>query len=87
MTLQVALEASTVQTLKEFTLRTGAISFQFQIGTQNEARRGALVAIPLTDSTLTNSQLVLLSRAGRTLPIATLSFMEALVNRLAALPG
>jgi len=30
---------------------------------------------------------VLLSRAGRTLPIATLSFMEALVNRLAALPG
>lgn len=87
MTLQVALEASTVQTLKEFTLRTGAISFQFQIGTQNEARRGALVAIPLTDRTLTNSQLVLLSRAGRTLPIATLSFMEALVNRLAALPG
>jgi len=87
MTLQVALEASTVQTLKEFTLRTGAISFQFQIGTQNEARRGALVAIPLTDRTLTNSQLVLMSRAGRTLPIATLSFMEALVNRLAALPG
>lgn len=87
MTLQVALEASTVQTLKEFTLRTGAISFQFQIGTQNEARRGALVAIPLTDRTLTASQLVLLARAGRTLPIATLSFMEALVNRLAALPG
>ncbi|KLN54928.1 LysR family transcriptional regulator [Variovorax paradoxus] len=85
--LQVALEASTVQTLKEFTRQTGAISFQFQIGTLNEVRRGELVSIPLSDRALAHSQLVLAARAGRMLPIATLSFMETLVNRLAALPG
>ncbi len=84
MTLRVALEASTVQTPEGIhPAHRRHRLFQFQIGTQNEARRGALVAIPLTDRTLTNSQLVLVSRAGRTLPIATLSFMEALVNRLA----
>ncbi|MDM0035238.1 LysR family transcriptional regulator [Variovorax sp. J22P271] len=85
--LQIAVEASTVQALKEFTRQTGAISFQFQIGTQNEVRRGELVAIPLSDRALTHSRLVLAARATRMLPIATLSFVEALVNRLAALPG
>ena len=85
--LQIAVEASTVQALKEFTRQTGAISFQFQIGTQNEVRRGELVAIPLTDRALTHNRLVLASRATRMLPIATLSFVETLVNRLAALPG
>ena len=83
--LQVAVEASTVQTLKEFTRQTGAISFQFQIGTQNEVRRGELLSIPLTDRALSHSRLVLASRANRMLPIATLSFVEALANRLAAL--
>jgi len=83
--LRVALEASTVQTLKEFTRQTGAISFQFQIGTLREARAGELVSIPLADRALGGSQLVLATREGRTLPIASLSFMEALVSRLAAL--
>ncbi|GAA4323540.1 LysR family transcriptional regulator [Pigmentiphaga soli] len=81
--LKVSLEASTVQTLKEFTLQTGAISFQFQIGTLREARRGELVSIPLTDRAFGHSQLVLATRAGRVLPIATMSFLEALVGRLA----
>lgn len=85
MTLNVALEASSVQPLKEFTLQTGALSFQFQIGTLNEVRRGTLVSIPLTDRAFSGGQLVLAVREGRTLPIATLSFMEALVSRLASL--
>lgn len=84
--LKVALEASAVQTLKEFTRQTGAISFQFQIGTLREVRTGELVSIPLTDRSLTSSQLVLATREGRMLPIAALSFQEALVNALAALP-
>ena len=70
MSLRVVLEAS----------------FQFQIGTRSEARRGELVSIPLTDRALLHSQLVLLARNGRMLPIATLSFMETLVNRLGDLP-
>ena len=59
MSLKVALEASTVQMLKEFTRQTGAISFQFQIGTEQDVRKGELVSIPLTDRSLSRSQLVL----------------------------
>lgn len=81
--LNVALEASTVQTLKEFTLQTGAISFQFEIGTRREARRGELVSIPLRDRAFVGSQLVLATRAGRLLPIATMSFLEGLTAQLA----
>jgi DNA-binding transcriptional LysR family regulator len=81
--LNVALEASTVQTLKEFTLQTGAISFQFEIGTRREARRGELVAIPLRDRAFAGSQLVLATRAGRLLPTATMSFLEGLTAQLA----
>jgi DNA-binding transcriptional LysR family regulator len=85
MSLKVALEASTVQMLKEFTRQTGAISFQFQIGTEQDVRKGELVSIPLTDRSLSASQLVLAVRDGRALPVATLSFAQALVARLAAL--
>lgn len=83
--LQQQIEASTVQLLKEFTRQTGAISFQFQIGTLQEVRRGELVSIPLVDPALSRSELVLAVRHGRRLPIATLSFIELLVNRLAEL--
>lgn len=85
LTLKVMLEASTVQMLKEFTLQTGAISFQFQIGTLRELRSGELVSIPLVDRGLTGSRLVLAARNGRMPPIATLSFTEAMVARLAEL--
>jgi len=85
--LQVAIEASTVQTLKEFTRQTGAISFQFEIGTLADTRRGELVAIPLSDRALRQSRLVLAARATRMLPIAALSFVEALVAQLAQPAG
>jgi DNA-binding transcriptional LysR family regulator len=85
--LQVALEASAVQTLKEFTLHTGAISFQFEIGTRREARRGELVSVPMTDRAFAGSQLVLGVRAGRVLPTATTRFLEGLVAELADAPG
>jgi len=81
--LKVALEASTVQALKEFTLHSGAISFQFEIGTRREARRGELVSIPLRDRAFAGSQLVLGTRADRVLPIATMSFLEGLTAQLA----
>ncbi len=77
------IEASTVQLLKEFTRQTGAISFQFEIGTLQEKRRGELVSIPLVDAALGRSELVLAVREGRRLPSATLSFVELLVGRLA----
>lgn len=83
ITLRPMIEASTVQLLKEFTRQTGAISFQFEIGTLQEARRGELVSIPLVDAALGRSELVLAVREGRRLPSATLSFVELLVSRLA----
>ncbi|WP_298932786.1 LysR family transcriptional regulator [uncultured Ramlibacter sp.] len=83
ITLQVALEASSVQTLKEFTLRSGAISFQFEIGTRREARRGELLTLPLRDRAFAGSQLVLATRVGRVLPMATTHFLEGLVAELA----
>lgn len=80
--VQVALEANNVQALKEYTRETGAISFQFQIGTVREVRRGELAAIPLTDPSLSQNRLVLACREGRMLPVAALSFMDSLANRL-----
>ena len=85
LSLRPLVEASTVQLLKEFTRQTGAISFQFQIGTLQEARRGEFVSIPLSDPALGRSELVLAVREGRRLPIATMSFIELLVSRLAEL--
>lgn len=83
ISLKVMLEASSVQTLKEFTRQTGAISFQYRIGTLQEARRGEFVSIPLTDRGLTDGRLVLATRESRMLPIAAMSFVETLVARLA----
>jgi DNA-binding transcriptional LysR family regulator len=86
LTLKAVFEASSVQTLKDFTQLTGAISFQYQIGTLREARRGELRSIPLTDPAFSQSKLVLATREGRMLPIASQAFLEALVNRLGVLP-
>ena len=81
--LQVVLEASTVQSLKEFTRHTGAISFQFQIGTQREVAHGELVALPLSDALFGRSQITLGTRAGRSLPIAATSFLDSLMSWMA----
>ena len=83
LTLRVAIESSTVQLAKEFTVLTGAISFQFKVGTDKEVRSGQLVSIPIIDPGLDHGRLVLASRDGRMPPIATLSFTKALVDELA----
>lgn len=83
LTLNVVFEASTVQALKIYAEETGAICFQFEIGTRRDTRAGHLVALSLTDRELTRSRLVLASRAGRMLPIASLGFAEQLKASLA----
>lgn len=80
--LQVALESSTVQSIKEFSRHSRAISFQYQIGTQREVRSGDLVAVPLSDKSLNQGQLVLACRASRVLPIASQSFAQTLEQAL-----
>ena len=83
ISLQVVLEASTVQSLKEFTRQTDAVSFQYQIGMRREVQRGELVAIPLVDRSLSLTRLVLAARAGRMMPIASQSFANLLEQTLA----
>jgi DNA-binding transcriptional LysR family regulator len=78
LALNIVFEASTVQALKVYAEETGAICFQFEIGTRRDARAGTLVAIPLINRELTRSRLVLASRAGRMLPIASIGFAEQL---------
>lgn len=84
--LRITLEANTVETLKSFALATNAICFQFRIGTAREVKRGDLVSVPLADRELAGGRLVMAVRAGRALPVATVSFAESLKAALAALP-
>ncbi len=82
LALQVTLEAGSIQSLKKFVMETGALSFQFRIGIAAEMREGQLHAVPLMDKSLTKSRLVLASRRGRSLPIASLSFIEMIKSAL-----
>lgn len=83
--LKVVLEASTVQSLKEFTRQTNVVSFQYQIGVRREVQRGELVAIPLVDRSLALTRLVLAGRKGRLMPVASHSFANLLVKTLESL--
>ncbi|MFD1255084.1 HTH-type transcriptional regulator CynR [Devosia equisanguinis] len=85
LTLDVRLKSSTVQSLKTFSRQTGAICFQFEIGTRRDVERGELVAIPLSDPELSRGNLVLGCRTGRKLSLPALSFSEALKQRLGRL--
>lgn len=76
--LKVVFKASTVQTRKEFSHQTDAVSFQCQIGTRLAAQREELVAIPLVDRSLAQTRLVLAVRTGKTLPIASQYFANLL---------
>jgi DNA-binding transcriptional LysR family regulator len=84
ISLNVVLEATSVQVLKEFTLASNAVSFQFEIGIRKEVASGTLVSIPLTDRALSHTKLSIACRSGRTLPIASNSFSQLLETRLTA---
>ena len=86
ISLKVVLQASTVQSLQEFSRQTDAVSFQYQIGTRREVARGDLVAIPLVDRSLAQTRLVLAARSGRMMPIASQSFANLLEQTLNNLP-
>lgn len=80
--LDVRLESNNVQTIKEFTLASNAISFQFQLGTLREVQRGEFVAIPLKDPGLDHRKIVLACRSGRLLPVPVQSFADKIAVAL-----
>lgn len=81
--LNVTLVASSIQSMAAYARQTGAIAFQFEIGTRHEVHNGGLVSLPLTDRSLARARLVLAARKDRALPIAALRFAEVLRAQLA----
>jgi DNA-binding transcriptional LysR family regulator len=84
ISLNVVVEANSVQVLKEFTLASNCVSFQFEIGTRKDVASGTLCSVPLSDRALSNTKLSIAYRSGRTLPIASKSFSQLLEARLTA---
>lgn len=84
--LNPLLVSNSVENLKAYTRRTGAISFQFKAGTVRDVALGELVAVPLVDPLLATGKLVLGVRRGRFLAIAAQTFAASLRQALLALP-
>lgn len=82
LTFEIVLQASSVQAIKAYTIATGAIGFQYEIGTRREVDRGELAVVPLSDVPLAANRLVLACRAGRLPPIASVTFCEHLAQLL-----
>lgn len=85
--LNVVAEAGSVETIKAFARRTDALCFQFEVGTRRDVALRELVSIPLAEREFAGSHLTLGTRTGRTLPIAALTFIEALRAALFAVPA
>jgi DNA-binding transcriptional LysR family regulator len=82
LSFDIVLQASSVQAIKAYTIATGAISFQYEIGTRREVERGELSVVPLSDAPLAGNRLVLACRAGRLPPIAAVTFCEHLAQMM-----
>nr|WP_314623300.1 LysR family transcriptional regulator [uncultured Noviherbaspirillum sp.] len=80
--LRTVAESGSVETIKAFARHGDALCFQFEAGTRRDTALGELVSVPLTDAGLAGSRLQLVARAGRSLPIAALTFAEALKGAL-----
>jgi DNA-binding transcriptional LysR family regulator len=70
-----ALVSNSIETMKAFARMSQAVCFQFRVGASFDAD---MVAIPLTDPGLTQAQLFLAMRRGRSLPSAAAAFSEHL---------
>ncbi len=80
--LRTVAESGSVETIKAFARHGDALCFQFEAGTRRDTALGELVSVPLSDAGLAGSRLQLVARAGRTLPIAAVTFAEALKGAL-----
>ena len=80
--LRTVAESGSVETIKAFARHGDALCFQFEAGTRRDSALGELASIPLTDAGLAGSRLQMAARAGRSLPIAALTFAEALKGAL-----
>lgn len=77
-----ALISNSVEVMKAFARASQAVCFQFSIGA--EGPFDDMVAVPLGDPDLTQTQLFLATRRGRVLPIAAAGFAEQLASAMGA---
>jgi len=71
-----ALVSNSVEVMKAYARMSQAVCFQFRIGA--DAPPADMVAVPLSDPGLSQTQLFLATRRGRVLPIAAAAFLEEL---------
>lgn len=83
LTVDPALESNSVELAKIFARWNNVVCFHFKVGPRSEA--SGLIEIPLEDAGLSESQLYLVVRRSRTLPVAAAAFAHQLSERFESL--
>jgi len=83
--LEVLAEVSSLELMRNLTIRLGAISFQSRIGLETELASGALVHVPLQGAGVLTTELGVYLREGRALPVALDAFIALVRDELSSL--
>ncbi|GGF05889.1 transcriptional regulator [Aliidongia dinghuensis] len=83
--LETLVEASSIELIKNLTLRLGAIAFQSRIGLEAELASGRLVHVPLHGAGVLTTELGVYLREGRALPVALDAFIALVRDELSLL--
>jgi len=83
--LEVLAEVSSLELMRNLTIRLGAISFQSRIGLEAELASGALVHVPLQGAGMLTTELGVYLREGRALPVALDAFIALVRDELSSL--
>jgi DNA-binding transcriptional LysR family regulator len=83
--LEVLAEASSLELMKNLTLRLGAIAFQSRLGLEAELADGQLVHVPFNGAGALTTELGVYLREGRALPVALDAFIALVRDELSLL--
>jgi DNA-binding transcriptional LysR family regulator len=83
--LEVLAEVSSLELMKNLTMRLGAVAFQSRIGLEAELAAGDLVHVPLQGAGALATELGVYLRAGRALPVALDAFIALMRDELSLL--
>ena len=83
--LDLLAEVSSLELMKNLTMRLGAISFQSRVGLEAELAGGQLVHVPLHGAGALTTELGVYLREGRALPVALDAFVALVRDELSLL--
>ena len=83
--LEVLAEVSSLELMKNLTLRLGAIAFQSRLGLEAELAGGHLVHVPFNGAGALTTELGVYLREGRALPVALDAFIALVRDELSLL--